>query len=206
MAHPKEFGPRDNLVRKIGGKILVLETLTPIGRAIHEEVAWIGSSAATSDKGDENPLVGIACEAIENLLGLCFVICQVFIADVVSVCCGIRQLAERNPPNKKGQFKKGLLATCSAQVSGTAYTQVQAIDALANYFKHRDGWPSDRWPSNPRSKYTAQIISALGNKPGSTRNFRTGFEAVVGDSAYSDVARLGEVVENWAAGLRNRCA
>ncbi|HVB57664.1 MAG TPA: hypothetical protein VNE63_14745 [Candidatus Acidoferrales bacterium] len=201
MAHPKEPGPRDNLVRKIGGNILLLETLTPIGKAIHEEVAWIGSSAATSDKGDENPLVGMACEAIENLLGLCFVICQVFITDVVSVCYGIRLLAEGEPPKKKD-----LLATCSTRVSRTEYTQVQATDALANYFKHRDQWPSKEWPRKAPSKYTAQVISALGNKPGSTRNFRTGFEAVVGDSAYSDVARLGEVVENWAAGLRNRCA
>jgi hypothetical protein len=201
MAHPEEPGPRDYLVRKIGVNILLLETLTPIGKAIREHVTWIGSSAATSNEEDENPLVGIACEAIENLLGLCFVICQVFITDVVSVCYGIRLLAEGEPPKKKD-----LLATCSTRVSGTAYTQVQAIDGLANYFKHRDEWPSGEWPCKGPAKCTTRIVRALGIQPESTRSFRTGFEAVVGDGAYSDVARLGEVVENWGAGLRNRCA
>ncbi len=188
------------MVQMIGANVLPLEALAPIGKAIQEEVTWIGLSAATSDEKDENPLVCMVCEAIENLLGLCFVICQVFITNVVSVCGRIPIANEQK--TKKTKFRSNLLGRCSP--IAIKYTQVAMIDGLANYFKHRDEWPSGVLPSDGPAKETACIIKALHGESDSARKLRKGFEAVVGDSEYSRVDRLAESVQSWAEKLRDQ--
>jgi hypothetical protein len=197
MASLKDRKQYGNLISTTGSNALLLEVLPPIGKAIQEEVASIGICAATSLEQDENPLVDMACETIEDFLGLSFVTCQVFITSVVSAHVKIAKL-------EKDKFlisKEGLLTQCSAKLKNADCTQIAAIDALANYFKHDDAWSSKEWPSDKKSKKTAQIIKALGGHPNSARNLRRGFEAVVGDNQYSRVERLAQCVETWAEKL-----
>jgi hypothetical protein len=62
MTHPKESGPRDNLVPEIGGNILLLETLTPIGRAIHaEKIGAPKAFTSVNEISDTNSLGVMPC-------------------------------------------------------------------------------------------------------------------------------------------------
>ena len=88
----------------------------------------------------------------------------------------------------------------SEKVICTEFSQVQVIDAFANYFKHRDEWRAD-WNSLPqKSASTAQIISAVGASQGSTGNLRAGAE-VLGNAAYTNVTVFIEILNNWRKNL-----
>jgi hypothetical protein len=78
------------------------------------------------------------------------------------------------------------------------------LDALANYFQHRDEWPSSDWSTlTDLSKRTADIVAAAGLTSGSTGNLRTGSTAL-GNVDYKSTARFGAIVGAWAETVLNR--
>jgi hypothetical protein len=84
----------------------------------------------------------------------------------------------------------------SPSVKGSTFTEVQVIDAFANYFKHREEWIGE-WANLPKqSADTARIIQAVGASRGSTGNLRTGAEAL-GNESYADVVLFAEVLRRW---------
>jgi len=177
------------------------------GEAIRESVENIEQAAAEpGDSFEKTWVIDDECDQIEDLLGLSFVACQLYITTVVSHCKGLHDLHKQQTGNRQiaghtGE-KQGLLQRCEVCVAGTPYTAITAIDALANYFKHRNEWHFDWSVLKGNVQRTALVIQALGVKSGCTGNLRKGFEAIFGDSDYQQVLRLGHVLRNWADALK----
>jgi hypothetical protein len=85
---------------------------------------------------------------------------------------------------------------------------VAAIDALANYFKHRDEWPN-RWNELAGGqKDTATVLrdlGLLGNEGGAIvrhGDFRHGFKMLLGHDQYDRLCDLKGILDSWAKDLR----
>jgi hypothetical protein len=89
-----------------------------------------------------------------------------------------------------------LLETGSANVAKSKYTEIQIIDAFANYFKHSDQWPLDWSKADGQSKDTIEIIQSVGAQPGSSGNMRTGAEAL-GCPTYNNLDSLLDKITQW---------
>lgn len=178
---------------------MLRDTLDPIGRAIGETSKRIEEIVRSTHTNDADILVDDGCELIENLLGAAFIVCQTQITAVLSA--GV-QLASYCA--KKGvkftafaATKDAVLAT-GAPVMNGGVTKIQFIDAVANYFKHRDEWSAIDWSSlTGLSKRTADKIQLGGLSAGSTGNLRSAAQAL-GNPSYDEVHVFGNVIDAWA--------
>ena len=182
--------------------------LLPIAGALRSSVA-LAERADKEEAGIEREwIIDDECHAIEELLGLAFVVAQVQITRVISHGKWLHKLHRNRTGNGSllgvSDRKEDILAVATARIGAVGHTAVEGINSFANYFKHRDEWPSD-WNGFTRDleKRTAEVIKAFGAKPGCTGNFRQGFEAIVGDHQYEDVTRLGLLVSGWELSLKN---
>jgi hypothetical protein len=96
-------------------------------------------------------------------------------------------------------------------VGASGITAVAAIDALANYFKHRDEWPYKWKDFNKNQKVTATILKDLGvlrviiiKEDGKdlevierALDFRDGFQLVVGSGDLDRLAELKAILDGW---------
>ena len=102
---------------------------------------------------------------LENVLGLCFIIAQNFITSVVS---DTKRYIKQNNVNQSQKIEKKDLISGSFNevIPGSDFTRVQAIDAIANYFKHNDEWIrgwGGKWVGlKPNEINTINIVSFLG--------------------------------------------
>ena len=74
-----------------------------------------------------------AIDRAENVLGLAFVVAQVYITGTIAMLNRMSRL--QTPINK---FES--LAAFGAPLEGRATTDVQLADAIANFYKHHDEW------------------------------------------------------------------
>ncbi len=184
------------------------QMLLPIGHAIRSSIEAIERSDKM-EKQERDWLIDEECDSIENFLGLGFVVAQTQITRVISHCKRLHEWHERQTKSKvllgiEGA-KHEIRAAAAPKVGSTKYTAVEAINAFANYFKHRDEWPLD-WTELQREdeKRTAAIIEAFGAQSGCTGNFRRGYASLLGEAtAFNEVARLGDVVGGWARALKD---
>lgn len=95
-----------------------------------------------------------ALEQLESFLGVGFIVAQTYIEGSVA---DISKLTKTKPN------KKNLLKNFNDSISGTAITKMQLCDAVANYFKHHDGWAND-WTliSDGRIKPTVDTLGEVG--------------------------------------------
>jgi len=152
-------------------------------------------------------VVDSECDMLEELLGMAFVACQVSITRVVSRVHEFRQLAAdgKGPLKGTGGKKEEIMYFGSGRVKETGYTQVQIIDAFANYYKHRDGWRGS-WDKlkDPRQKKAADIIRSVGATEGSTGNLRTGAKAL-GNLELTDLNVFLQAIRSWQDAQRAQC-
>jgi len=175
--------------------------------AIGDSVKHIGVVAESQDRPEIiNWSIDDECDQIESLLGLSFVSCQLSITSVVSECKRLHEFYERQMGIREiaghKDDKPALLARCTAFVGVTHNTVISAIDAFANYFKHRDEWGVDWNALKGKALDTAKVIQSLGAQSGSTGNLRQGYEAILGNHDYQRVLKLGALVRDWAAALK----
>jgi hypothetical protein len=170
-----------------------------IGADTHERVldtigVGIRKANERADKAsDEDGIVDDECEFVENLLGAAYVVCQAQITAVV-------QAALKVPDHGLGQAHdvRALGPRFNAD-----HSQIEVLWALANYFKHRDEWPTDWKNMNGLSKRTATVIEAAGLCCGSSGNLRTGAEAL-GNSDYNNVTAFYGAISQWSTAVRDR--
>jgi hypothetical protein len=88
---------------------------------------------------------------IEDLLGCALVVSQGYITRITSRLRYLHKCLKRDghclsiiPGTKNIPNKPDLMKACSSLVAGMDYTQIQVIDAFANYFKHHEEWPA-KW-------------------------------------------------------------
>jgi hypothetical protein len=139
---------------------------------------------------------------IGDLLGCAFVLAQRQISSVVSNVKRIHtKLGERSlAPPPLSRSKAELVARDR---------RVKAIDAAANYFKHRDEWPAGAWPSSVLSDMQRRTVRTLvGHGAHPWRN-GSGNLVVIARSVGirgGDLRPLVEHTVRWALGIRDAIA
>jgi hypothetical protein len=172
-----------------------------LGSAIRRSIKRLEALEANNRSEDGWDVTDLECDRIEAMLGMSFIACQVDITSVVSRC----QQFHRSGELGKAPKRIDLMKSCNEVVGKTGYTQVTAIDAFANYFKHVDEWPRD-WTkigTKTAAYNTSRTVMALGATPGCSGNMRTGFKAILRHNDYEMVMKLREIVSTWAEKLKN---
>jgi len=91
--------------------------------------------------------------------------------------------------------KRGIFRIGSTAVPNTGFTQIEAIQAFANYAKHSEEWQRPWSKLKGRDKDTADTILAFGGEEDGTENFRVGMNAI-GIKDYSPEP-MAKYVKNW---------
>ena len=200
-----------------------IDFLKPILEAIQigitksaERIALIEAGGGdASDYDDE-------LEMIENLLGVAFVACQVYITSIVSMVSKARTKKSTDPRCRSLTTKKEILqyGNPSVNTTGKTYvTQIQLMDAMANYYKHRDQWELafkeefvgkekynvSYWKVEKKknNRSTIKVLKAIGAVPNSSGNFRLAAE-ILGNEDY-DVRSFVEILEAWGQRIKENC-
>jgi hypothetical protein len=189
--------------------------LDPIAEGIRECERVVSRAGASGNDDYAQAVADDEAEVVEGLLGAAFVVCQTQIERVTHTV----ELLHRHAAGSAkllttGKGKGSVLAFGRAVVGAGSVTEAQALNAVANYFKHRESWPRD-WPSfmskvvadgkkaDNRDKQTAATMTtlqALGLQGGSTGNLRTAAEAL-GNPKYADVHKFRDALHAWQTGL-----
>lgn len=85
----------------------------------------------------------VPCELVHEVIGFvignAFVLAQVGVSQAVSICIKLKECCldiERLP-----RSKLGFLKSQAGFIGDTDISEIEAIDAIANYFKHYHEWP-----------------------------------------------------------------
>ncbi len=159
------------------------------------------------------------CNRVEELLGLAFVAAQMFITR-------FRSRVDWASSVTQEQFGKRLsfashakeydvLARGHPLKVNPAYTTIEVIHAVANYWKHEEDWPTREeardgrliivWDDGSKSlrtneKRTIEIAVSIGMVSGSTGNLRTAAK-VLGVTDYANLSPIREELKDWAHSL-----
>jgi len=179
--------------------------LSPIGYAIRKSKQYLDTVAMKANQDWLEIVTDEETEIIENLLGTAFVVCQTHITLVVSSVKRLHkvfQKSEGRPLSGLEESKDKIMRLGATPMGTSAYTDIQVIDAFANYFKHLEEWPHD-WTKLKRGlqQKTGDIIVSAGARSGSTGNLRTGAE-VLGNSEYHQVEIFADRINSWHRKVR----
>jgi len=136
-------------------------------------------------------------DIVEGLIGCSFVVCQVYITHVVSRVQSLQNTAKNDSKELKTtpDSKQEIRRSFSPKVSSTNIGYVEAINALANYFKHNEEW--GEWAKQTgQEKQTISIIQPLGLSYGSSRNLSKGLQTLGGD-----LQALFHILKKWQSDL-----
>ena len=139
------------------------------------------------------------CEEVEGLLAVAFVVTQTHITQVVSHALRVVEAAKNDGKPLPGvpTSKEEVCRTGSKLVGDTQYTEVQVLNAFANFFKHHEEWNGPWEKLNDKSaRKTADVIMAVGVRQYSTGPFRSGAEAL-GNGTYQNVGVFVGIVQDW---------
>ncbi len=178
------------------------EALYALSKAVQSGIDAIQQAEETGFEDYYEAVVDTQCETVENLLGTAFVTSQVHITAVVSAITKLHKCAGRDKHALRATSgkKPGILSFGDSYVAGTGVTPVAAIDAFANYFKHRDEWGADWSKLDNRSCSTANVIEKLGACSGNSGNMRTGAEAL-GNPSYTQLTLFVKTIDLWRSSL-----
>jgi hypothetical protein len=182
------------------------EVLAALGKAVERAKEQLTDAEKTGDADFVGAVTDEVCSVIEQLLGAAFVVCQAGITRVVSRVDTIRQhVALKKHSLSPALQNKAALMKLGTTVGSTSVSEVAAIDAFANSFKHESEW-SKTWANlKEQQARTARTVAQLGAKEGSSGNLRTGAE-VLGNADYSDMSVFANIVERWRADVQRACA
>lgn len=208
--------------------------LSPIRDGIRECNEIIDKAHNTGDDDYAQVIADDEMEVIEGLLGAVFMICQTQIERVTRTVELLHKHAKNvQPPkgpvklNTTAASKGGVIAFGSPLVGTSNVNEIQALNAVANYFKHRLAWSGD-WAKtlaaaaavptpgphtkgkkskntkiNSKDKQTAATIKALqaiGLTQGSSGNLRTAAESL-GNTGYTDVSKIIDILRTWQTNI-----
>lgn len=197
------------------------QTLEGLHHAIESEIAKrikaIEDAHASGGKDFADAITDDECDQIEELLGLAFVASQSFITAVRTRWTKIEPIGSQQYNVRFrfafGRSGFGLFKEAPLLSSDLECSVIEAINAVANYWKHSDEWPTalvlngewrkPTWDLNSmqnNARRTAEIVSALGMSPGSTGNLRQAASSL-GVSNYSDLVAVRKPLFEWAEHL-----
>lgn len=171
-----------------------------IGRVI-DEADEIGEEVSEGLSGEEEADLEAWLEDersyIEDLLGLAYVSCQIYIVRSMSEVRNIRKMLGLDELRNWE-----IMACCSVRVAESAVSGIQLINAAANYFKHSSEWSRPWSELSGRQRQTAEVLEAAGCSAGCTGNMRIVAERL-GNERYSNTLRLAGIVGDWTREISN---
>jgi hypothetical protein len=134
-------------------------------------------------------------ELDEALLGVGFVTCQAGMAHVASRAIDLAAFCQANGIAQLGTWvAKDDVYKQAPELHAGGPSKIVFLNAVANYFKHRDEWPDVGWAQLAGlSARTAQTIGVAGLARGAKDNLRKA-TAALDDGIY-------DAVKEWADGL-----
>jgi hypothetical protein len=195
------------------------ETLERLHRAIEFEIAAASKRIRKVSKSVDSDFIESVTEeetlAIEEFLGLGFVAAQSFMNSIRTELVTVAKVYSHEfgePMSFAPDPKAGALKYAPV-LPATNCSTIQAINAVANYWKHSEEWPltetqtggriREAWDLSTRrrnEKSTIEIVTALGLTPNSPGNMRKAAKAL-GVIEYHDLSPLRQVLTDWAAEL-----
>jgi hypothetical protein len=210
LAMAVETPTLDELLAATGGQL----------RRIDERLAAVvagGEPQAIEAARDEKE------EVTEMLLGIAFVACQVYFTKVIARLEWLDKVLPRydgcDAGIGKGRRKK--LDASSSRVPGTSFSAAQAIDAVANYWKHNDQWKtlippgaadpaaSVAWDTSGMGdgeKFTHGVVHELGMRAAFMDNIHRVSSLLGGHSPFFDLAFLREACRLWGREMLAKAA
>jgi len=184
-------------------------TLRMLDRAIRASSARMAKLSPRDDPEYKKSVIDEEYAVIENLLGVSFVVSQIVIANIAS---RVMALSEHHARSNPGTVVPGLSKNRqqlyhfkSTTVARTPHTQIEVINAFANYYKHRDDWPL-LWNPNTMtgpSMPTALVVSAVGASANDSGNMRHGLKVLLGRDDYSNSSAIANIVLTWGTQLHD---
>lgn len=187
----------------------------PLELAIKESEAEIETERvhATVDELYVAEIIDHEYDQIEELLGLAFASTQVvltaFRTRIVKISEYCQQHLSKNLGFDRGDKGYGPFHCAPELRPGCGFTDIQAINEVANYWKHKDEWRiSDEerdgvrvcvWKSKGHER-TIKIVGMLGIKPFSADNLRAATSAI-GGGRYDDLSGIRAKVDSWVRKL-----
>jgi len=182
---------------------LVREALSALGEGVRRCAKRIDEADASGHAEYADAVTDEECDVIETLLGSAFTVCQTHIAKVVSDVKTLHRLAGKGSKGKSGVRltttngeKTDIMRLGCTQVGSSGVSLVQALDALANYFKHREEWIGDWASLSGHAAKTAPTITLLGLQKGSTGNLRRGAK-LLGNTGFDNMNAFANILEEW---------
>jgi len=195
------------------------ETLERLHQAIETEITasliTMQKSAASENDDFIESITEEECLAIEELLGLAFVAAQSFINAIRTELIIVAKISahEFGASLSFALEPKAYDALKLPPMLGATYSAVQAVNAVANYWKHSEEWPVRDETSGGRirevwdfgalrgnEKTTVEIVTALGLVPNSSGNLRKGAKAL-GVREFDDLSPIRSVLSGWSTEL-----
>jgi hypothetical protein len=141
------------------------------GQQRFEKLRRSGNVEALESIGDDE------CDQIEELLGIAFVACQAFINRVLNQVHDLNDtcLREHGKPIPLLGTRQEVLRIEGSQLVDSSITNVEAIYAVGNFWKHSEEWPVCEVAADGRRRYlwdiskmkpiqrtTAEVVSRMG--------------------------------------------
>ena len=188
--------------------------------AIEHEIAEASHRVERAKvRGDDylDSVIDDECDRIEELLGLAFVVGQVFITDVRSHIDSLSKACRTDlgHPLSFAIHPKAydVLRMSVPLRPDSPHTVAQVINAIANYWKHEGDWPICEqvkgrrllkvWDSpamNERERQTVEIVRSIGMTAFSTGNLRKAANEF-GVTDYKDLSPVRQKPKDWASCL-----
>lgn len=189
------------------------DILGPIGKGISASNEFIARAERSGSPEYADAVADDEVELVEGLLGAAFVVCQTQIERVAKTVADLHRcansLATPVQLTTTTTHRTSIIAFGSHHVAGTTVTEIEALNATANYFKHRDSWPVD-WHATistasakgadhatTQAARTMMVLHAMGLQGGSTGNLRTASEVLGNPSGYEDVRHFVSILRDW---------
>lgn len=200
-------------------------TLDNLHSIVEREIALssrrIQDASRSGDESFHEAVTDNECDRVEQLLGLAFVTAQTFITTVRSSIARLSQICKNDlgSPLSFVTSPKAheVLKLAEPMRNYPKYTEIEVINAVANYWKHQEEWPIrtepkdeyreqvwDQTQMSPTEKSTVQIVASIGMAPSSTGNLRTAYEAFDLASSYEDLSPIRDKLRTWAHALQRR--
>lgn len=140
---------------------------------------------------------------IETQIGLVLILCQTYITNVISQVQNLHndfRAIFKTELTGITKTKRNLLKLPATYYEKTGYTKIEAIDHLANYFKHHQEWGGRSQSLKLNAKNTAKAIQELGLKIDKSlwysRNLTNALRPL-GVSVPSELPTLLTIVDEW---------
>ncbi len=175
-----------------------LTTLSRALRPIHESVedlnTWIVKRGVDLDPA--SLVLDVDDQALdEMLLGTAFVACQAGLVHVASRACRLAKCCHSSGIHALLAWTtKSNVYRVGPALHSSSTSRATFLNAVANYFKHRDEWPDSDWAYlTGRAAKTVADIAAGGLTRGAQDNMRRAV-SILGDAIFDELRNWADLV------------